>query len=213
MKRRQLIKNLGLGGVALVATPTVLSLLQSCKSEPVFETVFVNQQQGRALRHIVDLIIPSDESVPGAIDVGVHNFIDMYWNDVLEEEDKPQIKLGFDALANRLEDLTGKTFENANAEDFDQVLAKYLMATPEQAAAYEKNLGSFYQTYAKDKSTIPDPDAASFSLLGNLRGMTLWAWKTSEEIGENVLAYDPIPGQQIGCLPVQGATGGKAYSL
>ncbi len=213
MKRRQLIKNLGLGGVALVATPTVLSILQSCKSEPVFETVFLNQLQGRAMRYIVDLIIPSDDAIPGAIDVGVHTFIDTYWNDVLEEEHKPEIQLGFDALGDRLENMTGNTFINAGSEDFDQLLAKYLMATPEQEAAYQKNLGSFYQTYAKDKTTIPDPDAASFSLLGNLREMTLWAWRMSEEIGEKVLAYDPIPGQQIGCLPVQEATGGKAYSL
>lgn len=214
MKRRQLIKNLGLGGVALVATPTVLSLLQSCKAEgPVFDTVFINKSQGLALRHIVDLIIPSDETAPGAVDVGVHSFIDSYWNEVVSEENKEQIKDGFDALADRLQDATGKTFETAEAEDYDKLLIKYLTASVEQEKDFNKSLGEFYQAYQKDKTVKVDPDAGAFSLLGNIRGMTIWGWKQSEEIGENVLAYEPIPGRQVGCLSVDEATGGKTYSL
>ncbi len=214
MKRRQLIKNLGLGGVALVATPTVLSLLQSCKADgPVFEPVFINNSQGKALRHIVDLIIPSDEAIPGAVDVGAHKFIDMYWNEVIPLEDQTHIKAGFDALANRLQDATGKTFEDAEAQDYDKLLAKYLNASKEQEEVFNKSLGEYYQAYQRDKTVKVDADAGAFSLLQNVRGMTIWGWKQSEEIGENVLAYEPIPGQQIGCLPVEEATGGKAYSL
>lgn len=214
MKRRQLIKNLGLGGVALVATPTVLSLLQSCAADgPVFEPVFLNQSQGKALRHVVDLMIPSDETVPGAVDVGVHKFIDSYWNSVVNEENQMQIKTGFDALSNRLQDATGKNFEDAEAGDYDRLLSKYLNASVEQEAIYNKSLGEFYQAYQRDKTVKPDPDAGAFSLLSNIRGMTIWGWKESEEIGENVLAYEPIPGQQVGCLPLEEATGGKVYSL
>ncbi|MFC4636437.1 gluconate 2-dehydrogenase subunit 3 family protein [Dokdonia ponticola] len=213
MNRRQLIKNLGLGGVALVATPSVLSLLQSCKNEPVFTPSFLSMGQGKALRHMVDLIIPSDEAIPGAVDVGVHQFIDSYWDEVTTLEDQVHIKSGFDALANRLQDATGKTFETAEAADYDVLLSKYLTASIEQGAIYNKSIGAYYQAYKKDKTVKPDPDAGTYSLLGNIRGMTVWGWKSSEEIGENVLAYEPIPGQQIGCLPVSEATGGKAYSL
>ncbi|AEE19239.1 gluconate 2-dehydrogenase subunit 3-like protein [Dokdonia sp. Hel_I_63] len=214
MKRRQLIKNLGLGGVALVATPTILSLLQSCKADgPVFEPVFLSNSQGKALRHIVDLIIPSDETIPGAVDVGAHKFIDTYWNQAVDAEGKTQILAGFDALANRLQDASGKTFDDAEAEDYDALLAKYLTSSKEQEAVFQKSLGEFYQAYQNDKTVKVDPDAGAFSLLGNIRGMAIWGWKASEEIGENVLAYEPIPGKQIGCLPLEEATGGKTYSL
>lgn len=213
MNRRQLIKNLGLGGVALVATPSVLSLLQSCKNEPVFTPSFLSMEQGKALRHIVDLIIPSDEAIPGAVDVGVHQFIDSFWNEVITLENQEHTKTGFDALADRLLDATGKTFETAEATDYDVLLSKYFTASIEQEAIYNKSLGAYYQSYKKDKTVKPDPDAGTYSLLGNIRGMTVWGWKSSEEIGENVLAYEPIPAQQIGCLPVSEATGGKAYSL
>lgn len=213
MKRRQLLKNLGLGGVALVATPTVLSLLQSCKSDPIFNTVFVSTTEGRALRHIVDLIIPSDATIPGAVDLGVHEFIDMYWNDAFKEEDKEQIPLGFNALADRLLDATGRTFENADSEDFDTILSKYLKITAEQEKAYQEKMMMFYRSYANDKTVTPDPDAGAHSLLTNVRDMTIWGWKNTEKIGEEVLAYAPIPGQQKGCISLEEATGGKAYSL
>ncbi len=213
MKRRQLIKNLGLGGVALVATPTVLSLLQSCKSEPIFNPIFVNNTQGRALRHIVDLIIPSDEAIPGAVDLGVHEFIDMYWNDALLEEEKALIPIAFNALADRLQDATGKTFENADAEDFDAILSKYLKISPEQEKTYQEKMMQFYRSYDNDKTVTPDPDAGTYSLVTDVRGMTIWGWKNTEKIGEEVLAYTPIPGQQKGCISVEEATGGKAFSL
>ena len=35
----------------------------------------------------------------------------------------------------------------------------------------------------------------------------------SEEIGENVLWYDPVPGQQKGCVPLSEAGNGKVMSL
>lgn len=41
----------------------------------------------------------------------------------------------------------------------------------------------------------------------------LVTFKTNEFIGENVMAYAPIPGQQKGCVDLMETTGGKAWSL
>ena len=76
MKRRQVLKNLGLGAGFLVATPTIISLLQSCTNEPEFIPLFLSKGEGHALRRVVDLVILSDEKIPGAVDLGVHSFID-----------------------------------------------------------------------------------------------------------------------------------------
>ena len=51
-----------------------------------------------------------------------------------------------------------------------------------------------------------------FASLKGLRDSTVWAYKTSKEIGEKVLAYDPVPGMQKGCIPLS-ETNGKAWSL
>lgn len=213
MKRRQVLKNLGFGAGALVMTPTILSLLQSCTNEPEFIPVFLSKGEGHALRRVVDLIIPSDDKVPGAVDVGVHSFIDSYYNDVMDEEGQALVRLGFGVFADTFRSKFGKELEAGKPEEFDQLLAQYLKSTKEEQKAYGKKMGEFYMAYDNDPAAVPDTDAAMFSLLSNLRGMTTWAWKTSEQIGKNVLWYDPIPGQQIGCLPLNEAGNGKVMAL
>lgn len=213
MNRRDALKNLGLGAGYALATPAIFSLLQSCKGEPVFTPVFLNAGQGHALRRIVDLIIPSDEAVPGANELGVHEFIDGFWKEILKPEDQAMVNLGFSVFEGKFKSMFSKELEDGKAEDFDQLLSKYLNTTKEEQRAYNIKMGEFGQAYQKDNSTVPDEDAACFSLLSQIRGMTIWGWKTTEEIGENVLAYDPVPGLQKGCITVEEATGGKAYSL
>jgi len=213
MDRRKALKNIGLGAGFLVATPTVLSLLQSCKSEPDFIPNFLSQGEGHALRRIVDLIIPSDESVPGAVDLGVHEFIDNFWNEVVPEESQAQVRMTFAGLAGEFTKTFSKDLSGGKADEFDQLLGKYLAVSEETQKGFDKRAGEFFQAFQKDPSTKMDTDLACNQLFGQLRGMSIWGWKTSEEIGENVLAYEPIPAQQVGCLSVEDATGGKAYSL
>ena len=213
MDRRKALKNIGLGAGFLVATPTVLSLLQSCKSEPEFIPNFLSKGEGHALRQIVDLIIPADDAVPGAVDVGVHEFIDNFWNEVVPEESQAQVRLAFAGLEGEFTKTFSKDISQGKTQEFDQLLSKYLAVSKEDQEGYNKRAGVFYRAWEKDPNTSMDTDLACNQLFGQLRGMTVWGWKESEEIGENVLAYEPIPGQQVGCLPVQDATGGKAYSL
>jgi hypothetical protein len=213
MKRRQVLKNLGLGAGFLVATPTIMSLLQSCTNEPEFNPVFLSKGEGHALRRVVDLIIPSDESVPGAVDVGVHSFIDAYYGAVLLPEEQALVKAGFKTFADTFRSKFGKELEAGKPEEFDQLLAQYLKTSEEEQKAYNKKMGAFYAAYENDPTATPDADAAMFSLFSNIRGMTMWGWKTSEKIGKNVLWYDPVPGQQKGCIPLSEAGNGNAMAL
>lgn len=227
MDRRQAIKNIGLGAGFLVATPTVLSLLKSCATEPDFVPVFLSQGEGHALRHMVDLIIPADETVPGALDVGVHKFIDAYWNEAMPSEQdmavvnvtgeysplKQHIKLFFGSLAEVFRGTFEKELEDGKKEEFDQILATYLKTDKMQQLDYSKTLAEFYEAYESDPATTPGKDAAVFGLLSSIRGLTIWAWKSNEQIGKNVLWYDPIPGQQLGCIPLEEAGNGKGMSL
>ena len=213
MDRRKALKNIGLGAGFLVATPTVLSLLQSCKSEPEFLPNFLSKGEGHALRRLVDLIIPSDDAVPGAAELGVHEFIDNFWNEVIPEESQAQVRMAFKGLANKFIETFGKDMAEGKAEDFDQLLGKYLAISKDEQEVYNKKAGEFFMAFQKDPNTTIDADLACNQLFSQVRGMTIWGWKTTEEIGENVMAYDPIPGQQVGCLPLSEATGGKAYSL
>lgn len=229
MDRRQALRNIGWGAGALVATPTIISILQSCKEAgPTFTPVFVTMAQGHALRNMVDLIIPNDEQVPGAVAMGVHEFIDSYWNEVLAKnpDDKadPFYKSSHtqeqqfvkDAFANFEEGFKAtynKDLLDGTPEEFDQLLAKYLRATKEEQEGYNRKLGEYLQVSETDATAVLDKDAQNYYLLTSIRALTVWAWKSSEQIGENVLWYDPVPGQQKGCIPLSEAGNGKAMSL
>jgi len=54
-------------------------------------------------------------------------------------------------------------------------------------------------------------DISRFAFANNLRDLTIWGYKSSELVGENVLSYLPVPGEYIGCGDLQELTGGKAW--
>ena len=81
MKRRDLLKNLGLGAGYVVVAPSVFSLLQSCKNDPEWQPVFLNANNGFALTQVLDVIIPKDDT-PGASELNIAQFIDSYMDKV-----------------------------------------------------------------------------------------------------------------------------------
>ncbi|MCB0457566.1 MAG: gluconate 2-dehydrogenase subunit 3 family protein [Flavobacteriaceae bacterium] len=229
MDRRQALRNLGWGAGALVATPTIISILQSCKETgPVFTPAFVSPAQGHALKSMVDLIIPNDEQVPGAVALGVHQFIDSYWNEVLpaakteiEDEfwevsasrEQQFVKSAFNTFEAEFKATFNKELDKGTPEEYDQLLAKYLKTDKEQQKAYGKAMGDYLTALKENPAATFDKDAQLFYLLSSIRGLTVWGWKTTEEIGKNVLWYDPVPGQQKGCIPLSEAGNGNAMAL
>ena len=87
MDRRKALKNMGVALGYTVATPTLLSIMQSCKSEPSFDWQpdFFSLEEGRALTQLVDIILPKTDT-PSASDVQVHLFIDRFAAEVMTSE-------------------------------------------------------------------------------------------------------------------------------
>lgn len=194
MDRRQALKNIGLGVGYAMAAPAVMQLLQSCKTEPAkWQPVFFSPEQGEVIRRTVDIILPETDSSPGALTVNVPEFLDLYISKVYTEEEQNNYKKGVNAI---IEELRGKKpLDKLADDDYHRLLAKYLKA---------------------DKATtdgLKDRDLEVFAALITLRKNAVWAYKTSEQIGEKVLAYDPIPGQLTGCADLEKTTGGKCWSL
>ena len=75
---------------------------------------------------------------------------------------------------------------------------------------------SDFSKFKKDNSQINTDErleANSYNFLSTIRQLTITAFKGNELIGEKVLAYSPIPGQQKGCVDLEETTGGSAWSL
>lgn len=214
MNRRQALKNLGLGAGVMVVGPTTLSLLQSCKNEPDYDwdPVFLSASHGFALKQILEVILPKTET-PGASDLNIAQFIDSYMQEVAPVERGEDFKRSAEAFSAAFKTEFDKDHEKGKPEEYEELVAKYLRATPEDRERYAKRNTETQDPQDKDPELELDSDAGAFAYLQNVRDMGIWAYKTSEEIGENVMWYDPIPGEYIPCGPVEELGGGKAMSL
>ena len=99
-------------------------------------------------------------------------------------------------------------------EDLEPVLAEGLIKkTPEEEAAMYESLGAYMEASAKGESATLDEAIAIHMFCNTVREATIWAYKNSETIGEQVLAYLPVPGEYIGCGDLNELTGGMAWSI
>ncbi len=214
MKRRQALKNIGFGAGFLVVGPSALSLLQSCKNEPAYDwqPKFLSASHGLALKKILDVILPTSDT-PGASDLNIAQFIDEYMDKVAEPDVQQRFERSADAFSRAFE----KEFENdqdkGREEDFEKLVGRYLKATPAERENYMKRNTETQDAQDMESETVLDADAGAYAYLTSVRSLGIWAWRNSEEVGEKILWYDPIPGEYIACGPVDKLGGGKAMAL
>ncbi len=217
MERRSALKNMGMVFGYAVATPTLLSLLQSCKEKvPYAEWVpsFFEKDKGFALAQMVDVILPKTDT-PSATEVNVHVFIDEFANSVSPEEQQGFMKVLMDKFMGKVLAASGKeSLADIEGIDFEPLLSKYLMKrSDEEEEAQEEAINQYMEAMMKGESAELDEDVACYAFAGNVRGMATWAYKSSEYVGEEVLAYLPVPGEYIDCGDVDELTQGRAWSL
>ncbi|MEX0273026.1 MAG: gluconate 2-dehydrogenase subunit 3 family protein [Flavobacteriaceae bacterium] len=198
-----------------VATPTLISILQSCKTEKVLEWTpdFFSKEQGDAIIQLVDIILPKTDT-PSASEVQVHLFIDRFMDQVMEKEQQDFSKMVMDAFFNKgVTDSGSEALVDVSSENLESSLAEALRFSPEQEEKYQEEIEAYHMAIMEGKTASLSDGAACHAFATNLRGMTIWGYKGSEYIGEEVLAYLPVPGQYIGCGDLQELSGGKAWSL
>ena len=212
MNRRKALKNLGLSLGTITLSPAVLSLLQSCKNDLDWNPVFFNSNQVNVVSELTDLIIPSGDDIPGSKELNLIKFIDLYIYNISNKKEQDLLKKSMDVfLSDCLIRSNKNNIDNLERNDLDSSLEYYFKIKNSSHSkwrqAYNKN---------KDQDIVNKSDlneAFSFNFLNTIRQLTITAFKGNEYIGENVLAYVPIPGQQKGCVDLQETTGGKAWSI
>ena len=203
MDRRRVLKNMGLSLGYMVATPTLLGIVQSCKSEPTitWTPVFLTQNEGNVLTKLVDIILPKTDTL-SASEVQVDIFIDKFAQDVMEKEQQDFFKMSM-----------SKFMDKALADSGKEKAEDSLKYTKDQQTQMFESINSYTEAIAEGNTATLDDETTRFAFANNLRGMTIWGYKASEYVGEEVLAYLPVPGEYIPCGDMQELTGGKAWSL
>jgi len=90
MKRRDLLKKVGIGVGALAVSPFTISLLQSCNNDPSWNPNFFKKGDIEFLNELSDLIIPSSVEIPGSKELNLLRFVDIYISRVLSKGNKKQ---------------------------------------------------------------------------------------------------------------------------
>lgn len=216
MDRRIALKNMGLSLGYVVAIPTLMSIVQSCKNEKVLEWTpdFFTPEQGAVLTQLVDIILPKTDT-PSASEVQVHLFIDRLTDKVMEKDKQDFMRMSMNKFIEKaLKDSGKEKAADLEAKDLEPVLAESLKKTKEDQIRNLKTIDEYTESMANGEPANITDEISRFGFANNLRGLTIWGYKASEYVGEEVLAYLPVPGgDYIGCGDVSELTGGKAWSL
>ena len=129
--------------------------------------------QAATLAAAVERIIPRTDT-PGAADVGVAAFIDRLYGDFMTPAEQQLLTQGLQEIETVAKTAHGSGFSTLSVTQQDAVLRT--IATAQQ-----------------------DRDPGSFALI---RSATILGYFTSEQVGRNVLHYDPVPGAYNGCVPI-----------
>ena len=216
MERRVALKNMGLVFGYAVATPTLLGIVQSCQGKKVLDWTpnFFSKDEGTVVHTLLDILLPKTDT-PSATDVNVHVFIDTFANEVLPEEQQAFLKMCMGKFTDKvLADTQKESLADLDAEDLEPVFATYLKKqTDEVEEAHGEAIQAYFEAVEENGSAVLDDEIARYQFATNLRNSAIWAYKNSEFVGEEVLAYLPVPGEYIGCGDLETLTQGRAWSL
>ena len=122
---------------------------------------------------VADRILPRTDT-PGAADVGVGAFIDLLYGEFMSPAERQLLTEGLTAVDTAARTAHGGAFHTLTADRQDALLRTI-------ARAEEGNEQGFFRL---------------------IRSATILGYFTSEQVGRNVLHYDPVPGRYDGCVPI-----------
>ncbi len=179
-----------------VATPTLLSILQSCEQTPPpleWQSSFLSEDQARLVSELAEMIIPETDT-PGANQAGVPFFVDTMLDQCLEAEAQQMFVEGL----NRLNALS----QNAHDQEF-------LKLKEDQKITVLTKLAG--EDYAPEKETGYSRSPVANTFFKQMKQLTVLGYFTSELGATKALEYLQIPGGYDGCTTL--TPGQKAWAL
>jgi hypothetical protein len=197
MNRRDALKNTALLGGSIALSSTLLTLLQSCQEENRlgWQPRFLSTDQAQLVSSLVDTILPTTET-PGGLEVKVDLFIDRVLAELYSEEAQKSVAAEMEQFNEQCVSQFGSPFAQLDPGQKKKVL----QAEETQSPKYN---GGVWGTTVGEQKPV--------GFYRSFKSLALWGYFSSEEIGKNVLAYDPVPGEYLGCIPLSEV--GKIWSL
>ena len=198
MKRRDLLKKVGIGVGVLAVSPFTISLLQSCNNDPSWNPNFFKKGDIEFLNELSDLIIPSSVEIPGAKELKLLRFVDIYISRGLSKGEQKTIYNTLDKF--QLEYLKSSSLSNIDSKTLNSLLDYFFI---KNKSKHDIWMNDFMNT----------KESQSYIFLYSFRELLVSAFKTNEYIGKNILVYRPIPGEQRGCVDLIETTNGRVWTI
>lgn len=197
MDRREALRTTSFVVGYTLSAAAVATALPGCKTEPAavaasesgWSPAFFNQDQLSLIADLAETLLP-ETSTPGAKSVLVHQYIDDEAAYFLKPQDQYRFLQGLKDIESRAQSVHGKSFSGCTAEERTALLNQLEQET---------------------RSAIESGTQSGIAFFTMLKGMTFRGYFTSEKVGKEVLVYDPIPEEYLGCIPLQ--EGAKLWSL
>ena len=172
ISRREALKNTAL----ILGINVPLTKLQGAMSvlgidEVSYEASFFDHKNYLLLKDITDLIIPATDTA-GAVDIGVHRFIDTMLSEWASKKTKNKYHNGLNLINEFVINRYRKSFINCSIDDQKKILI-------DLDNGLEKNELSIF--------------------FADLKWFVISGYYTSEYGGSVELRYDPMPGTYRGC--------------
>ncbi len=214
MQRRTALKNIGLSFGALTLSSTVVSLFESCQTgAAAWSPEFFSAEQAGFVSKVIDVMLPTTIT-PGANDLNLTQFMDGYMQHVASPEDRTFAQMALPIVSKLILEAAGKTsVTDITNEDVDVQLNRFLRADEATQEARGKALDVWAKAIENGETLVIPEEGVAQAMINSLRRLAVFSFKNSELIGETVLAYAPVPGEQKGCVSIEEATGGRAWSL
>ena len=197
MERREAMKNMALAMGYTLSASTLASLMTSCGEQATldWQPKYFTKEQALNVEALADAIIPKTDT-HGAKELGVPQFLDSFIGEVMTISDRVAYMKELDGFIALCEKSQGKQLYACDAAQkkafFDEQNAQNKMKYP----------GIWGADMVK-------ADMRNF--FGKFKDTLVWVFFTTKEAGEQMLAYDPVPGGYDACFTITPET--KSWSL
>jgi hypothetical protein len=182
MNRRDALRYTGLALGYATTAGSLAAMMQSCQADVASDgwtPSTLSQDQVDLVAELAETLLPATDT-PGAKDVFVHRYIDEYITGFLNEENRSQTMTAMASLESYLNEAGASNFVSLSADERNEVLS----------------------ALNKAALSAESPDEVQGAYL-QLKRLVIDTYFTSEKIGEEVLAYVPIPGPFQSCIPYE----------
>ena len=191
MNRRTYLKNSSALLGLTFANHSIAKFLKTWDDAKVLEwkPILFTDFQAQMVAEIAETICPKT-STPGAKELAVPQFIELMVKDVMSPNDQKVFLEGIQEVDEKSKNQFGKPFLALDKSQKESML----IALDKESPNFPPTMWGIV--------LVEKPDPITF--FRRIKSLTLTGYFTSEKIGKEVLAYDPIPGKFVPCMPLNG---------